>query len=274
MAKKVVIIDGFSQVQALKRTINSTKKEVGTSVEFEKRVKDDTVRVYERDTHTVSMPHFASTSTPNSEEHFTKTNVDNNSLFNHSSLSLGGGSVAPTRNVVTCYECGYKHTIVGVDNHPFCPRCKIEYCTENINVKGACTTDIKTIGDIVLSSTAVLSKKIKLVGANIYVSCDIRNCSEILATGRILLCHGAQFDTSILKNLIVEIPKTEIIDLKSELVCRELIVNGTLVGKVSVGDRITINSEGFLKGELRASSLIMADGAGLVGDVRLQPICN
>ena len=162
----------------------------------------------------------------------------------------GGHVIVPTKRLVICYACGYSHTLSGKMHSPYCPKCRTIFNTEDVVVAGPRSEDVLTIGNVTIAPEAAIT-----------------------ATESIEIGARAKFDPAIVNNVsgVVRIPVGNEIALDARLSCSELEIRGTLRADVVVMKAARVFAGGALIGAFHGPSLIVEDGAGLVGEVDLSP---
>lgn len=268
MAKRTVeIIDGFSQVQAFKR---AAAKGTTASPTGAKPTKKASEAANPSSGGKAPLPAVGVRSGAIGAS--SRSGIGSNGVDNKSAtipLKKIGVTVAPKKREIICYSCGYSFTAAGKLHVPYCPKCKILLCTDDIVVDGEQTTDIKTIGDVVIKPSAKLTDGITINGRSVTIGGDISQCAAVLASEEICLESGAVFSPSVLEKAKVVIPQSAEIKVASELRCASLVVLGKLEGKISVAGSIEIKAGGHIVGDVSAKALIMELGAGLTGNCRI-----
>lgn len=266
MAKRTVeVIDGFSQVQAYKRatakgaTVTPAKAKPATNTNNSTNVTSTPSAVSGVQSRVVSsvsraMP-ATSTATVAPTEATTMTAI--------------GVTVAPKKRIVTCYSCGYSFTATGKLHVPYCPKCKLVLCVDNVVIDGEQTSDVQTIGDVVIKPTAKLSDGITINGRSVTIGGDVSKCAAVLASEQICLETGAVFSPSVLEKTHVVIPAGAVINAIAELKCRRLTIEGKVVGAVNASECLEIKAGGHVVGDVVAPSLVMELGAGLTGACKI-----
>lgn len=266
MARRTVeVIDGFSQVQAFKR---ATAKGVTITPAKEKptpNTKSSTLEAKTSRVVTGVRPPIGGSNLrpmPISATSSGATTVS-------APLKTIGVTVAPKKRIVTCYSCGYSFTATGKLHVPYCPKCKLVLCTEDMVIEGEQTTDVQTIGDVVIKPTAKLKDGITINGRSVTIGGDVSKCASVLASEQILLETGASFSPSVLARSQVTIPAGAEIDVVDEIKCMKLIVMGKITGSIIASECVEIKSGGHVIGNVAAPSLNMELGAGLTGACRI-----
>ena len=269
MAKRTVeVIDGFSQVQAYKRAaargatiaIAKVKPDSATdtdanSSKMRTTVPSAAIGVQSRVASSPLRAMPASSTAPSQREAPTSTPI--------------GVTVVPKKRIVTCYSCGYSFPATGKLHVPYCPKCKLVLCVDDIVVDGEQSSNVQTIGDVVIKSTAKLADGITINGRSVTIGGDVSHCTAVLASEQIVLETGAVFSPTVLEQTNVIIPAGAEIKVSSALKCKRLTVMGKIEGAISVAECLEIKAGGNVVGDVSAPSLVMALGAGLTGSCKI-----
>lgn len=235
------IIDGFNSVQALKR--------VASRAPTKPRIHDSADKGS-----TVAAPVAADATAPPPPR-------------------LGGHIVVPAKRLVICYACGYSHTISGKMHHSYCPKCRTNLNTEDVLVSGPRSEDVLTIGNVTIGPEASFTPGVKVTGQKVFLDGDATPLASLRATEVLEVGSHAKFDAAIVDNVsgMVRIPAENDVTLDTRLACAELEIFGTLRASVSVMQSARIHPGGMLIGAFHGPTLLMKDGAGLIGEIDLSP---
>lgn len=270
MAKRTVeVIDGFSQVQAFKRatakgTINPpTKPKLVTPVSTTGGVSEAPSA-----STTPSSGHVGATMSPLRAMPSSTVSAPT-ATPNSVPLNQIGVTIIPKKRVVSCYSCGYSFTITGKLHVPYCPKCKLLLCVDDIIVDGEQTEDVKTIGDVIIKPTAKLADGLTINGRSVTIGGDVSKCAAVLASEQIYLEQNAVYSPSVLEQTHVVIPAGTELKVANELKCTRLTVMGKIIGTINVSECIEIRAGGHVVGDVNAPSLNMELGAGLTGACKI-----
>ena len=265
MAKRTVeVIDGFSQVQAFKRA--TAKGAIASQTKPKQVTPTPTANSATVASATVASPSGRVGVAMPSLRPMSSSTVSASAPTSGSiALNQIGVTVVPKKRVVTCYNCGYSYTLAGKIHVPYCPKCKLLLCVDDIIVDGEQSEDIKTIGDVIIKQTARLADGITINGRSVTIGGDVSRCAAVLASEQIKLDTGAKFSASVLEGTSVLIPEGGEIHLENEIKCAKLTVAGKIVGKIKVTEGLKILAGGHVVGEVFAPSLSIDLGGGLTG---------
>jgi cytoskeletal protein CcmA (bactofilin family) len=269
MAKRTVeVIDGFSQVQAFKRA--TAKGAIASQTKPKQVTPTPTVNSATVASVTVASPSGRVGVAMPSLRPMSSSTVSASAPTSGSvPLNQIGVTVVPKKRVVTCYNCGYSYTLAGKIHVPYCPKCKLLLCVDDIIIDGEQSADIKTIGDVIIKQTARLADGITINGRSVTIGGDVSRCAAVLASEQIKLDTGAIFSSTVLEKTSVVIAAGSEVQVPNVLKCVTLTVEGKLTGTVEVADCITIKVGGYIVGDISAQRLIMELGAGITGACRI-----
>lgn len=225
---KTVFIDGFSSVQAVKRS-----KPV--AAELKVRKSRTTLPALDKDS-------------PKS-----------------TAKKTAAGKIArtaiPARFDIVCYECQYRFPVHGRVADTMCPKCHKKLSAGNHVIEGEWSKNIKTLGTVEIKSGAVLSN-ITVTAREIMLDGDARS-AIILPHNKLELKRNALFNVgkTTIQDLLVS--KGCVFKTEAPLSCRNLDVYGTLTATVVSVGTVSIYKGGKFNGKIASSRLLLEDGAKL-----------
>ncbi len=180
----------------------------------------------------------------------------------------------PTKRLVICYACGYSHTLSGRMHNSLCPKCKTNLLTDDVTVSGKRTEDILTIGNVMIGPEAEFDPRLRITGQNVILDGDVRALASITATESLEIRTGAKFEGVEIQNKTgkVVIAASCTVALDTPFVCDVLDIYGHLKASVKVANSARLYAGSFLEGSFHGPTLLVDEGAGLVGDVDLSPL--
>lgn len=271
MAKRTVeVIDGFSQVQAFKRA--AAKGTIGTPGKPKPAISGNTtngtVEAQASAVRSGIRPLVAASplrAMPSPVVSAQSTSTASPSV----PLNQIGVTIVPKKRVVTCYDCGYSFTVTGKLHVPYCPKCKILLCVNDIVIDGEQIENIKTIGDVIIKPTAKLAPGLTINARSVTIGGDVSQCAAVLASEYIYLETDGKISPTVLEQTHVVIPESAEIKATSEFKCKRLTVMGKIEGSISVAECLEIKAGGNVVGDISAPSLVMELGAGLTGSCKI-----
>jgi hypothetical protein len=177
--------------------------------------------------------------------------------------------VTPTRQLIECYECGYRFQLHGRAPKTNCNKCRavLDLSDHTINAKWAGT--LKTAGTIVLASGALIEWG-ELVGGDIVLRATV-GTGSIRAMRRLELGEGAVFPEEAIAAPELRIAAGAVITLNDEAKFHDVEVLGTLKARLHATGSVVVRAGGLLEGKLYAEHLVVEDGGGLKAAVRVTP---
>lgn len=176
-----------------------------------------------------------------------------------------GHTIIPEKHEIICYECEYAFTLPGRIRNTICPKCHRKLDPENHIIENESNATIRTIGTIEIKSNAVL-KGAKLTGRNIILAGDASD-GTIRACGCLELCPGAKFDFAKIRLKDLRIRGKGRFTIRRKITCRNIEVEGKLKANIYSDGIATIRHGGLLQGEIHGPHLIVEEGGGLKAKV-------
>lgn len=230
--EKAAVIDGFSSIQAIRRSGQESP---------EARTRPSSSRL---------PAHDADGATQSSEQR-AKARI--------------GHTALPTRHEIVCYECGYEHTITGRIHNPFCPKCHEELETGDVVVDTETDRCIKTVGTVEVKQGAAL-RHANVIASRLVLAGEIES-SVVNIGGRLDIRKGARLDLQEIKYRDLFVAGDAKFSYRKKITCRDLTVEGELRAKVHTTGVARIRAGGLLRGEIHGEHLIVDDGGGLKAKV-------
>lgn len=223
--KKPSVIDGFSSVQAVKRS---------GRVSNEARTRPSATR----------LPDGAG-------ERKRKSSPRNEARI--------GQTAVPDKHELVCFSCDYAFTVQGRIHYYICPKCKHELDTTDHVINGKWALDVKTMGSIDVKPGAIV-EAVTLVAQNIIVAGDVKK-AKLQITRHLELCKGAAIDLGRITmcDLVIRTGATFV--TRRKLNCRKIDIGGTLKAKLRAEEQIVIRKGARFTGELYTPRLVVEDGA-------------
>ncbi len=179
-----------------------------------------------------------------------------------------GRTTLPPRNSIHCYSCGYGFVQTGrMGDKVLCPKCREFLATSDCILDGVCSEPVQTIGTVTIAAGAVLEAQARIVARRLCVAGDTGKATfecqaiEIDAGGQADLDRVAFRDMRILENASCT--------FKRIIACRKLEVQGRLSASVRAEECVVVHAGGCLTGEIVTPHLIVEDGASLCASLRI-----
>ena len=235
--KEPTLIDGYSSVQAIKRS--------GKAPQAQPKLKHSATQL----PHAVAPPEPATPAAPVAPK------------AQHTAV--------PMKHDLVCYECDFAFTQSGKMHYAFCPKCKRKLDIENHTISGAWTTDLRTMGTIEIMPDAILSP-VTLVAQTIIVAAEASRVT-LRATRRLELAAGGNINlhTATMKEL--HIRHGALYAFPDGVTCRIIDIAGALHANIRAEERVLIRATGYFRGELYSPRLQVQDGATIRATMFLGP---
>ena len=179
-----------------------------------------------------------------------------------------GRTAVPARFDIVCYECGYAFTLTGRLYKVICAKCRTTLDVENHVIDTAWPYDIRTIGSVEVKSTGSIENR-RIVARIIVLEGSIQKC-DISACQRLEIGEGGRIDLNAYNIEHIVIREGASFASRSKLTCRNVEISGTLKAKVDCSGTLRIRPGGLLQGDVQGAHLVVEDGGGLKGSVRVQ----
>ncbi|MFT5240407.1 MAG: cytoskeletal protein CcmA (bactofilin family) [Kiritimatiellia bacterium] len=232
--QKPQVIDGFSSLQAVKRTGKGTE---------EAKFRESSSRLPDR-----------KPDTPPEKDPLAAKRI--------------GSTVMPARHNLTCYECGFEFVLTGRLEDTYCAKCRKSLKAGHHTISGEWTVDVKTLGTIDVKPSA-RADGVTLVCGNLVIAGDVSTCN-ITVCRTATFCAGAIFDLDRIQFCDVEIGENYTLSLDHKLACRHVNVKGRLQADATLSGRMSVACGGAFEGKLSAIGLTIEDGASLCADLNLR----
>ena len=180
-----------------------------------------------------------------------------------------GHTAVPVTHELVCYQCDYAFKIRGHIHYTFCPKCKKQLDMGDHTVDGRLSIDVKTMGNIEVKPDAVLDN-VTLVAQNIVLAGDAR-LATLQATRRLELRPGAKVDLKTVSARDFLVGPDMTFSTRRKLRCRQLEVGGTLRANVQAEEVAVLRATAAFSGELYCARLEVEDGARISAALYLGP---
>jgi cytoskeletal protein CcmA (bactofilin family) len=189
-----------------------------------------------------------------------------------SDASVAGARFAhtakPTLHKIECYACGYTYNVRGSLASVTCPKCRESLDVKDYIINGDKTKDIATVGIVEINTNGAL-KDSSIKANQIVIKGKLIN-STAFANVSVELFGGATFDIDKIEtnNLIIG-EGNSILSLKEKLKHKNIEIRGKMKANIESSGTVKITSTGFFIGSIKAKTLIIEDGAGLLADLEI-----
>jgi cytoskeletal protein CcmA (bactofilin family) len=180
-----------------------------------------------------------------------------------------GRTIVPERHEIVCYACGFAFFLTGRIDKTFCPKCRECLTFEELTVDARWSGNLRTIGVITIARGGTVTGG-TVVATDIVLEGAVTG-GTVTASRRLELGPGAACDLTHLAWQDIRIRPGAEIALPGELHCRDIRIEGTLRARVAAAGRIVIAAGGVLRGAARGAHLDVHAGAGLSARLRIAP---
>lgn len=184
--------------------------------------------------------------------------------------SMGiGRTVMPTQNEIVCYACGFHFVMRGRAEYTQCPKCGARLSLKDEKITGGFRDELVTAGKVTLTRSAIVD------GGTIQTS-DLA-VEGIIKSGQIKvfrtleLLEGSEVPEDLINTRHLRIGPGASYKLKKPLQIEDLVVEGTLEGKIKATGHVFIKATGHLIGAIETAHLEVEDGAGLSAACKVAP---
>ena len=177
-------------------------------------------------------------------------------------------TAVPAKQLIECYECGYKFQLHGKAAKTNCSKCRATLDITDHTIAGKWNKSLKTTGTIHLTATGVLQSG-DLVASDFVLEGTVE-AGTVRAMRKLELRPGARFSETNLKAPDLVIAPGATIAFVEPAEYRDVEILGSLRANLQVTGVVTIRVTGSFAGHLRAAHLFVEDGGGLLATVRIE----
>jgi cytoskeletal protein CcmA (bactofilin family) len=177
-------------------------------------------------------------------------------------------TAVPARQLIECYECGYKFQLHGRAESTNCSKCRAVLDLTDHTIAGKWTKSFKTAGTIRLAETGVLESG-DLVANDIILAGTIE-AGTVRAMRRLELHPGARFSEHNLSAPDLLVATGAALVFLEPARYRNVEIAGNLRATMEVTGVVRICATGCFEGHLTAGHLLVEDGGGLRASLRIE----
>jgi len=173
----------------------------------------------------------------------------------------------PTKQLIECYECGYRFQLHGRVPKTNCNKCRatLDLTDHTINERWSGT--LKTAGAVRVTVDGVVEAG--SITCNDFILEGAVQAGLVKAMRKLELRPGARFSEHNLQAADLVIAAGASIALIEPAEYRDVEIAGTLRANLHTSGLVTIHPGGLLEGEIHSAHLIVEDGGGLLGVVEI-----
>lgn len=180
-----------------------------------------------------------------------------------------GRTALPTKHEIFCYSCGYTFSSAGKVQTLYCAKCRTILEQKDFVVEGESSADFTTTGTIRLAEGAVLRGG-ALTARDVVVAGRMDGGS-IKAFRRVEVLPGGVLVQERVVATDLKIAAGVALKLKGKVLFRNVELEGELNVNVACSGVLTVRSGGHFRGKIQGAHLIVEEGGGLNGDIRIEP---
>jgi cytoskeletal protein CcmA (bactofilin family) len=173
----------------------------------------------------------------------------------------------PTKQLIECYECGYRFQLHGRVPKTNCNRCRATLDLSDHVIDSRWSGALKTAGAVRVTAEGVVEAG--SIIANDFILEGKVEAGLVKAMRRLELRPGSRFSEHNLKSPDLVIAAGATIALIEPAEYRDVEIAGTLRANLHATGVVSIRAGGLLQGELHGAHLCIEDGGGLQAIARV-----
>ncbi len=173
----------------------------------------------------------------------------------------------PTKQLIECYECGYRFQLHGRVPKTNCNKCRATLDLSDHTIDNRWSGALKTAGAVRVSVEGIVEAG--SIMCNDFILEGKVEAGLVKAMRKLELRSGARFAEHNLKAADLVITAGASIALIEPAEYRDVEIAGTLRANLLATGIVTIRSGGCFEGQLQTGHLVAEDGGGLIGSVKI-----
>ncbi|HEY8240490.1 MAG TPA: hypothetical protein VIH35_03545 [Kiritimatiellia bacterium] len=173
----------------------------------------------------------------------------------------------PTKREMVCYSCGAEFTTTGRTPVLVCNKCKTVLNQADYTVTAPLTDAIKTVGTVTIPAGVVLTRG-TIIARDVILEGSLEG-AEVRATNRLQIHAGAGFDEANVKARDLAVGVGFELKLEASASYRHVELAGALHARIEASGVVHIHATGSYVGRLVAPHLVVDEGGGLQGEIRI-----
>jgi cytoskeletal protein CcmA (bactofilin family) len=178
-------------------------------------------------------------------------------------------TAVPVKQLIECYECGYKFQLHGKAATINCNKCRAMLDISDHTIERRWTGALKTTGAVRVSADGIVEAG--SIVANDFILEGTVEAGLVRAMHKLELRPGARFSEHNLQAPDLLIAPGATIAFLEPAEYRNVEIAGTLRANLHASGIVAIRVGGCLEGEIHGAHLIVEDGGGLHGVLRIEP---
>jgi cytoskeletal protein CcmA (bactofilin family) len=177
-------------------------------------------------------------------------------------------TAVPVRQLIECYECGYKFQLHGRAASTNCSKCRVMLDLSDHVIDKKWNGTIKTAGIVRITATGIAEWG-EIVANEIILEGKIE-AGRVRAMKKLEIRAGARFSENNIQAPDLHIAPGATIAFLDPAEYRDVEIAGTLCANLRATGSVTVRSGGLFQGNLHAEHLVVEDGAGLHATVSIR----
>lgn len=169
--------------------------------------------------------------------------------------------------MVHCHLCGQNHEVSGYAKSTICPGCAASIELGDLVFSSNVSRPVDTRGKLTVQAEAYLNSSQIICGSALIQG---RIAGTLRCEGEVRLACSGKLGCQILAHT-VRIEKNASVELAHLLETTNLIILGSLIGRVRCNGNVTVKRTGKLEGHLEARSVTVERGGILLGQSAIHP---
>ena len=178
-------------------------------------------------------------------------------------------TAVPAKQLIECYECGYKFQLHGKAATINCSKCRAMLDISDHAIESRWSGALKTTGTVRVTADGVVEAG-SIVASDFILEGSIE-AGIVRAMRRLELRAGARFSEHNLQAPDLVIAAGATIALLEPAEYRDVDIAGTLRATLHATGVLTVKAGGLFQGEVQSAHLIVEPGGGLQATLRIQP---
>ncbi len=175
----------------------------------------------------------------------------------------------PTKQLIECYECGYRFQLHGRVPKTNCNKCRATLDLSDHIIDKRWSGALKTGGTVRVTADGVVEAG--SIIANDFILEGKVEAGLVKAMRKLELRPGARFSEHNLKAHDLVIAAGATIGLIEPAEYRDVEIAGTLRANLRASGVVTVRAGGCLQGQIQTLHLVVEDGGGLQADLQIDP---
>lgn len=171
----------------------------------------------------------------------------------------------PERRRITCFECGAELEVPLSAQSSMCKRCSRYIDLQDYRITNAVSKNFKTKGTFALEPTGYVFNTEAIVGDAVIKG---RFLGKLIAERSLAIYSSAEIKGTFTAGRLI-IPAANRFGWKEVIKAGSAEIAGELAANLHVEGTITLRSTARFFGDMRAKSLVVEEGAVLVGSVQI-----